>query len=250
MKFGLNLYSLRTFLKDEGGIKELFYKLKEMGYDYVQYSGAATDAEILKRAVKETGMPIVLTHSSPDRILGDTDRLIDEHLSYGCKDIGIGSMPAKYRSRAGGAKDFIRDFEAAKEKIVGAGLGFHYHNHAFEFVKYDGVRQMDVLIDDAPDMGIILDTFWVQKGGASIAEYVGKLKNRIKFVHLKDFVATEEGDRMGYVGEGNINFPALVKEMKDCGTEYFLVEQDDAVDYPDPLNVIKKSADYLKEIKL
>ena len=245
MEFGLNLYSVRTLLKDGDGIIALFKRLKAMGYSYVQFSGAAMDAAVLERAVKESGMPIKLTHASPERILNDTDNLVKEHLEFGCRDVGLGCMPQKYRGSAEGYRQFARDYIPAAKKIEDMGLKFHYHNHAFEFIKYGGLNAFDYLLENARGFNFILDTYWLQAGGVSITEYAEKAAGRSEFVHLKDYVAVENGCRIGHLGEGNINFPAVVGKMKECGTEYFLVEQDDAVDYPLPLAEIEASARYL-----
>ena len=66
---GLNLFSLRTLLPDEKGFLEVAFKLKEMGYTFLQFSGCPYDAEMIARVSKESGMPIVLTHVPMKRIL-------------------------------------------------------------------------------------------------------------------------------------------------------------------------------------
>ena len=49
------------------------------------------------------------------------------------------------------------------------------------------------------------------------------------------------------VGDGVLDFKAIVEAAKKSGTVHFLVEQDDAVNYPDPLGQVKRSIDYIKE---
>ena len=48
-------------------------KLKEMGYSYVQFSGSGYDVDKIKRGIKESGLPVVLTHVPQTRILNETD---------------------------------------------------------------------------------------------------------------------------------------------------------------------------------
>ena len=49
------------------------------------------------------------------------------------------------------------------------------------------------------------------------------------------------------VGDGTIEFAPVVKKMQELGVKYFLVEQDDAVDYPDPLGQVARSIQYIKK---
>ena len=73
MEFGLNLYSIRNLIETEEAFLKTAHKLKEIGYSYMQCSAGLTyDPLLFKRVSEETGMPIVLTHASLDRIINDT----------------------------------------------------------------------------------------------------------------------------------------------------------------------------------
>ena len=77
MKLGVNLFSVRKFLKNEADVRESFRKIRDIGYEVVQLSGAAPmPAETVRKISRESGLPIVCTHSPLDRILHDTDALI------------------------------------------------------------------------------------------------------------------------------------------------------------------------------
>ena len=66
-------------LQNPEDIRNTFLRVKEIGYENVQLSGAApTPADTLKRISEETGMRIVCTHNPFDRIGRDTDALIDD----------------------------------------------------------------------------------------------------------------------------------------------------------------------------
>ena len=114
MKLGAQLFSLRNFIKTPEDIRTTFEKIKAMGFENVQFSGGGPiDALELKAISEETGLPIVCTHSSFDRILGDTDALIEEHKIFGCPVIGLGSMPKEYRN---GEKDMMSFFEDSGQR--------------------------------------------------------------------------------------------------------------------------------------
>lgn len=251
MKVGLNLYSIRGLLGTEEGFTETAIKLKEMGYDFLQFSGMPFDIEMIKRVMEKSGLPIVLTHVPEDRIVGDTDKLVEEHLSIGCYNIGLGMLPWQVSANKDEFKDRINKLNEAGKKIKDKGLKFFYHNHHFEFVKHDGQTVFDYMIENAPYINFTADTYWLQYAGVSITEYFKKLKGRIECIHLKDYLIVidpEKGPIPAYVpvGKGNINFKSVIKSAKKAGVKYFIVEQDDATDKEDPLGEVKFSVEYLK----
>ena len=77
MQAGLNLYSLRKSIGTEEDFLATAEKLKEMGYSYLQYSGAAFDPERIRRVCEASGMTVFLTHVPMDRILSDTEKLME-----------------------------------------------------------------------------------------------------------------------------------------------------------------------------
>ena len=81
MKFGLNLFSIRNKIQTEEEFLKTAEILKELGYDYLQYSGAEWNAERIKRVSEKSGLPVYLTHSPVDRILNDTEKLMEEHIN-------------------------------------------------------------------------------------------------------------------------------------------------------------------------
>ena len=59
-QIGLQLYSVRDHFQSEESIYETLPKVKAMGYDYVQYSGAydCISAEDLAKANAEVGLSV------------------------------------------------------------------------------------------------------------------------------------------------------------------------------------------------
>ncbi|MBE6584035.1 MAG: sugar phosphate isomerase/epimerase [Ruminococcaceae bacterium] len=254
MEFGLNLYSIRNLIKTEEAFLDTALKLKEMGYSFLQYSGGPYDADRIARVSEKSGMPVVLTHVPTQRIVEDTEALMEEHARFGCKNIGLGAMDRVLIPNKEALYAEIARLECAAQKMSEKGYKFFYHNHHFEFFKHGDVTVLDYMIENAPHINFTLDTFWVQYGGASIADTVDKLKGRIECVHLKDYKLFENKDalagfepRFAPVGDGTIDFKALIPKMQTAGVKYFLVEQDNAADLPDTLGQVERSIKYLKE---
>ena len=94
----------------------------------------------------------------------------------------------------------------------------------------------------AEHMGITLDTYWVQMGGGNPSEWLEKFAGRVPCIHLKDLMY---GQKMAYLGQGNINFDKVFKSAEAAGTKFMLVEQDNC-NGDDPFDCLKKSYEFLK----
>ena len=261
MKVGLNLYSIRNFLKTEETFLEVAHKLREMGYDHLQYSGGPFEPEMIKRVSDASGLPVVLTHMPFDRIVDDADALMEQHAVFGCKNIGLGSIPISKLVE----DDKVCNVDKCVETIgkmneAGAylekhGYKFFLHNHHYEFMKMaNGQRIFDYIVENAPHINFTLDTYWLQVAGVGVLETIERLHGRIGCVHLKDYRIVVD-TKLDYfdcktayeaVGDGNMNFKAIVPKMKEAGTEYFIVEHDNAASLPDPLVPVERSIRYIK----
>ncbi len=243
MKLGVNLYSVRKFLQNEEDTRRTFAKLREIGYEVVQLSGAAPmPAETVRKISRESGLPIVCTHSPLDRILHDTDALIREHRLFGCPVIGLGYLPEEYRSTEA-LRGLLEALREPVKKIEAAGMRFAYHNHAFEFEPFPDAPGCiyDTLLADCPDWQFILDTYWVVFGGRDVKstlEAVGA--GRLTNVHFKD-MSRGAGREICACGEGRLELASYLPLCRSLGTENILVEQDNANDHADPFGQLEIS---------
>ena len=120
------------------------------------------------------------------------------------------------------------------QKVKDEGMTLLYHNHSFEFGRYDGKLGLEHLLDSAPDLGLELDVGWCQEGGVDPTPLLDKYAGRVKRLHVKDRAPEGENtDQDGWadVGHGVIDWPPLLKAAaKDAGAEWFVVEHDEPAD--------------------
>lgn len=255
MKTGAQLYTVRSYTQNEKDFQCTIQKVAEMGYKTVQLSaiGKELKPEWIRKVCDGAGVEIVLTHSDVGRILHDTKRLIEEHDILGCTYIGIGAMPDKYKTPEW-LSHFADDFKEPARMIANAGKKLMYHNHDFEFRKFAASDVADAspdkymieyMLDWFPEseMGFTLDTYWVQAAGCDVRQWIGRMKDRIHCVHLKDMEMTQQGPVMAPVMEGNMNFHGILQELENTCCQYLLVEQD--VCRTSPFDCLKMSYDNL-----
>lgn len=246
MILGAQLFTLRDYTQTAADLDFTLQKVAEMGYTTVQISAIGPiPAETVREICDRHGLKIVLTHTDPIRIMNETEAVIREHEVMGCDYIGIGMMPPKYRTPEW-LCHFAMDYKEPAKKIAAAGKRLMYHNHNLEFQKFDGKLIMDTLMEafTPEEMGVTLDTFWVQMGGADVCDWIEKLGDRIPCVHLKDMDVRGMEPIMAPVMEGNLNFPKILNTLEKIGkTKYLLVEQDVCVG--SPFDCLKRSYGHL-----
>ena len=254
IKIGVQLFTLRDYIKNyEDADKTFDYLKNELGVDVVQIS-AIGDFEAEKQAelVKKYNLDVCVTHKPWDRIVNDTDKLIEEHIMLGCDQIGLGCMPDEYRTDLVSVRKFVALANEAGKKMKEKGLTFAYHNHALEFAKLeDGRTIMDVLIEETdPEVFYFIpDTYWIHMGGVNEAEYLKKLKGRVKVCHFKDW-KVKLGENVGSITElgcGTLDFDACYEVCKEIGASYIVYEQDNNFEV-DPLASTAVSYSNLKVI--
>jgi sugar phosphate isomerase/epimerase len=134
------------------------------------------------------------------------------------------------------------------------GLRFAYHNHGYSFKSIDGQVPEDVMLANTnPRSGRFeMDMYWVVTGGADIATYLKKYKNRFRLCHIKDRqkgVAATVDDASVILGTGSIDYPSIVPLAKKYGVEYFIVEQE-KFEGTTPMASAEADAKYMASLKV
>lgn len=247
---GAQLYTVRDFTKTIPDIADTFRKVAEIGYTAVQISGfGPVDPKEAARLVKDSRLKVAATHMAWSRFLNDLDAVREEHKMWECTHCAIGGLPGDYFSEEG-VKKFIDELVPVAECLAKEGMDFSYHNHNHELARYGGRTWLEMLYDqaDSRHLKAEIDTYWIQAGGGDPVEWIRKCAGREPLLHLKDMSITPERElRFAEIGEGNLNWPAILKAAEQAGVEYLLVEQDSCYGR-DPFESLAISYANLKEM--
>ena len=228
---GLNLYSLRQFTQTPAEAAQTLRKVKKIGYDFVQISGfGPIDPKELRKMLDSEGLGVCATHVSYPDLRDRMDEVIEKHKIWGCKNVGLGALPLELRNRDGFSR-FAKEGTEFAAKLAKVGLTFSYHNHSFEFERFDGRTGMEMIFEESDPKLLFaeIDTYWVQNGGGDPVAWIKRLKGREPLVHLKDMSVVDGKVVFGEVGEGNLNWPGILAACKDAGVEWHIVEQDSSL---------------------
>jgi sugar phosphate isomerase/epimerase len=244
----VQLYTVYKYTQTAKELEETFKKIKDIGYNAVQVSGIGPiDYKEVKKIADDNGVKICITHMPFQRFTGDLCNLINQHKYWGCDYIGIGAMPEEYRVSYEKRLEFINIIKPIAKEITENGLKFVYHNHWFEFERYNSKNFFEMLEQntDPKEIGFLVDTAWIQIGGASPQAFIEKYSNRIEVMHLKDIQIIENKFTTAEVGEGNIDFKPIINICEKIGVNWYAIEQDWC--YRDPFECLKISLENIKK---
>lgn len=243
MQIGAQFYTIREYCNTLENFSESLKKVADIGYKSVQISATCPyEPEWLRDELKKNGLKCVLTHTSQENLVQDTENWAKKHDVFGCDNVGLGYYG--FSEKKEDLEKFFKIYSPVVENVYKSGKYFMYHNHASEFIKIDGkIILQHIAQRFAPEKaGFTLDTYWVQVGGGDPAQWIENLSGRVPVIHLKD-CAFEQ--KMAVIGEGNINFDRVFKAAQSAGTQYMLVEQDDC-NGENPFDCLKRSYEFLK----
>jgi len=225
---GAQMYTIHEFTKTPADVAKSCKKLREIGYRAVQVSAVGPiEKKELRKILDGEGLVCAATHIGFNEMRDETERVVEEHEILGCKYPAIGGMPGEYKN-AEGFPRFAREMSEVAAKLAEHGLTFGYHNHSFELTKFGDRTGLQILMEESDPKTVTfeIDTYWIQHGGGSPATWVRKAAGRIPLLHLKDMANAGGQQIMAEVGEGNLDWPAILEAARDGGTVWYLVEQD------------------------
>lgn len=272
-KVGLQLYSVRD--KMEADMEATLKKVKEIGYDYVEFAGYfGKSAEEVKSMLDKYDLKCVSVHQTYDVFLDKPEESVQYLKTIGAKFCAIPWMAPENHKGNPGFEKAVADIKSVAKLLKDNGITMLYHNHEFEFEKFEDKYLFDWLYETVglDLLGPEMDTCWVKYAGEDPCAYLEKYKGNVDVVHLKDFVCKkfaggpayalidstgkesaagntreDNGFEFRHVGGGLQNFGEILASAEKAGAEYVIVEQDMWYD-DDNLELAKKSREYLKSL--
>lgn len=240
MKIAVQVYSVRDSITDSASLLKALEKIKEIGYDGVEFAGYFdTPAETIKAKLDELGLVCVGGHIGLENFKGGKlAETIEFQHTLGVKYIGVGGAPHRTMAECVYTGKILgRAADYAKEKY---GIDTYYHNHCEEFKPLRNKRlPIDVI---GSYCRLEIDTYWSFYAGVDNYKFLLDHMDNIVFLHVKDGI----DGKPKALGEGNCDIKAVVKAAKAMELEWLIVENDDPV--PNGFEDIARSLKYLKSL--
>ncbi|HVL40164.1 MAG TPA: TIM barrel protein [Fimbriimonadaceae bacterium] len=246
--FGLQLYTLRDLLQSPTQIAATLHDVRAIGYEYVQVSGLGPiDNTDLRRHLDAEGLTCVATHCGFEELRTSCETVVEKMHVLGCKDTAVGYLPKEYHN-AQGYHEAGRILGELGARMQEQGLYLSYHNHAFEFERYDGRTGHEILFEAAglEHLSAELDTYWLVHAGCDPIAWLEAFEGFCPLLHLKDRAVVQGEPEMVEVGYGNLNWDGILRQARRSEVEWYLVEQDHC--RRPPLESAKLSLERLSEL--
>lgn len=230
MDISFQLYSARN-----ADLDETLKMVAGLGYAQVEgWGGLYGDPKALRAKLDANKLTMPTAHIGLND-LEDTDKCLKIIETLGIKVAICPWLPPEGRSsKADGWKKLGEKLEKLAAIYNKAGIKFGYHNHDFEFARYDGKFAMDHLLAAAPSVLAEVDVAWVVRGQADPARWLQENGQRIIAIHVKDIAPHGEAkDEGGWAdaGTGVVPWAALLPfAQKVTKAEYFVAEHDNPSD--------------------
>lgn len=253
LQIGAQLYSVRDKTENKGDFLSALKALKAMGYNICQISGQSPEIPfaLIRDLLDEAGLEPAATHISFEEMQRDLDAVIRDHKLLKCAYPGIGGLPEKYKASADGYIAFAKEAGAIAEKLLDHGMHFLYHNHNFEFTHFKdaGKTGLELIVENSPSaLQFEIDVFWVQCAGANPIDWIERVAGRMDVIHFKEMgYAPGTTVKMEPIGEGNMNWKAIMAACEKAKVKYAFIEQDNAVD-GDSLDCMRVSFENLTRL--
>ncbi|GEM46406.1 sugar phosphate isomerase/epimerase family protein [Deinococcus cellulosilyticus] len=221
-------------------------KVAEIGYTALEIGPppAEISLEDMKAHLQRLNVQVMGCHASVEQLQTNPENIISFLHEMGGKYVTLSyRFESKEEVLARAA-----DFNAIGRHLKDNGVQFLYHNHDWEFVKFDGEYALDLLLAHTdPDLvQMELDVYWVAKGGEDPATYLRKLQDRCPVLHMKDMEPGAE-QFFAEVGEGILDMPGILQVAEEIGVKWLVVEQD--LSRRNPFESIQISLENLKKME-
>jgi len=252
---GLELYSLRYEFKKD--VPTTLASIRKMGITHVEVSGYFDmTPENFKKGLDQNGLICRSMIFGYERLRDDMPQVIREAKLFGARLVGCGWIPHEFgKFLPDDEKKASVDFNAFGKKLADAGLRFFYHPHGYEFAPAGEGTLMDAMMADTDPKFVSyqLDVFWVLYGGYDPLRLMRQYPGRFSSVHLKDLLKGLPRNLTGgapeetsvSLGEGEANFPILLREAVKQGIRYYFIE-DEAKEAPAQ---IVRSLEFLRSLR-
>jgi sugar phosphate isomerase/epimerase len=255
---GIQLWTLRDSLpKDVQGV---LAQVGNAGFTEVETFGYSptngffgTSPKDFQSILKDNGLKATSNHFDFNDYIkdGKTDTLNSYMETAHILGSEYVTIPYVIQELRGKSVDDYKQLAAGINKVGeichSNGLKLAYHNHDFEFIKFENTTGYEVLLNET-DKNIVdfeMDLYWVVRSGNDPLQLFNDHPGRFKMWHVKDMDKVNQ-DFNAEIGNGTIDFKPIFAQAKQSGMERFFLEHESNY-IPNPVESMKTSFDYINK---
>jgi sugar phosphate isomerase/epimerase len=233
---GIQLYTIRDAISEDP--EKSLERLTHLGFTQLEiygYNGSffGKTKKEFQAILKNTGQQVISSHHTTGMLHAEKGTLLSnwEQSVEDLHDIGAKYMVCSYLSPEERTPENYRKLpdllNRSGETAKQAGMQLAYHNHDFEFEKFDDRQNIYdfILENSSPELvKMELDLYWISKAGFDPLVYFEKYPKRFPLWHVKDMKAGSKD--FAEIGKGTIDFKRIFEAREKAGLDYWFLEQD------------------------
>lgn len=258
---GLQLYTLRDLInKDPKGVVKMAFDLGYREFEAFGYGDGklfGMPAREFSDYVKSLGGRITSGHymlgksermkAIKGTLTNDWERAVADAKAVGQEYMVLAFLMPDERTSMDDYKFVCEKLNAASEVCKNYGVKLSYHNHDFEFVDFNGVKPLDMMLSqlDPAKVSFELDLYWTIFANQKPEDYFMKYPGRFPQWHVKDM---DKADRKknANIGTGSIDFKSIFQHAAHAGLKHYYAEHDT---YPtNSTDAVTAAVSYLKQL--
>ena len=255
-KVSLQMYTVRKFMETREDFLATLKKVAAIGYKNVQIRiPAFMTVEECAAALKDAGLKAESAMSNyDDTIIERLPETVKAAQIFDCDLIRTSSIPEDLRYSEDGYHAFARKLNEAGKAFTREGLKLTYHFHAFEHINFPTCTGMDILLNETDPRYVYFqpDVFWLAAAGKEPSQALKDYKGRCSYIHIKDYAISAPTETIIEkvpmisvpVGEGNLNWPGILKTAEEIGVTMYVMEDDLG-----PVDPFESAATSLKNLR-
>jgi sugar phosphate isomerase/epimerase len=216
----LQLYTVREQLAADR--KGVLARVAGFGYGAVEAFNISSDPEGLRDDLAAAGLAVTSVHAIP--FGDDAAAVVAAARTLGTNTIIVPFLPPARFADADAIRATAAELNEAARRVAGDGMRLGYHNHDHELSAIvDGTPALEVLAGELNDDVLLeVDTYWAAVGGQDVVPLLGRLGERVHYLHVKDGPITRD-DPMTAVGSGRMPVADILAASR---AEWHIVELD------------------------
>jgi sugar phosphate isomerase/epimerase len=236
----IQLYTVRELAQND--FEGVVRKIADIGYVGVEPAGyPGTTPEAAGKLFKELGLEVPSVHTRFP-VGDDKNEVFDIMHAVDSKRI-VAGRGADYWSNIDKIKETCAMINEAAANAKEQGMTVGYHNHWWEFQQVEGRYVYEVMLEELdPAVFFQIDTYWVKVGGPDVIDVLKQMGDRAPLLHIKDGPADDPKADMVAVGQGAMDFPAIMAATAQTA-EWHIVELDRCA--TDMMVAVEESYKYL-----
>ncbi len=232
--------------------------IKALGIRDMEFSSlfGKTAAE-LRKLLDERGMKCSSFGVSYPDALTNTVGVGQNAKTLGAQYVRVAWIPHQGPFTLDLAKKTVKEFNQMGKTLKDNGITFCYHNHGYEFEKYESRSRPDETLFDyivqqtnPRYVSFEMDILWTVFPGQDPVALLTKYGKRFQLMHLKDLGKGIVGNLSGgtpvendvALGTGQIDLPAVLKAARKAGVRHYYIEDESpsiAVQVPQSIAYLK-----------